>query len=180
MRRLLALAVMGLTAIVVLAWTTGTDAPWDGWVDRVRYPLRYEAIVTGHAHNYDLDSALVAAVIYQESKFRPAARSETGAVGLMQLMPETARAIARRTGGTDFRVDDLLDPELNVRYGSWYLRYLIDRYGDERTALAAYNAGQQNVDDWRRRGVGIQFPETRAYVERVEHLKGIYRRTYGL
>jgi soluble lytic murein transglycosylase len=75
-------------------------------------------------------------------------------------------------------VDDLLDPELNVRYGSWYLRHLLDKYGDERLALAAYNAGQANVDRWREDGVGIQFPETRHYVRRVQELKAIYARAY--
>src|SRR6187402_1093579 len=91
------------------------------WYLRARYPLRYEHIVRGHAENYRLDPALVAAVIYQESKFRADARSDSGAVGLMQLLPETAKGIAARTGGSRFEVDDLYDPEINVRYGSWYL-----------------------------------------------------------
>jgi soluble lytic murein transglycosylase len=145
------------------------------WVDRVRYPLHYEQIVRGHARNYHLDPALVAAVIYQESKFRADAKSSSGAIGLMQLRPETAEGIAIRTGGTRFRTSDLYDPEINVRYGSWYLRHLLDKYHDERSALAAYNAGQQNVDRWRAEGTGIQFSETRAYVDRVERLKRAYR-----
>jgi soluble lytic murein transglycosylase len=97
----------------------------------------------------------------------------------MQLLPSTALAIAERTGGTRFRVDDLVDPEINVRYGAWYLRHLLDKYGDEQLALAAYNAGQTNVDAWIREGKGIEFPETRAYVARVDELKEIYRDTYG-
>jgi soluble lytic murein transglycosylase len=76
-------------------------------------------------------------------------------------------------------VVDLYNPEINVRYGAWYLRHLLEKYGDERTALAAYNAGQDNVDRWRDSGSGIQFPETRAYVDRVEELKKIYRDAYG-
>jgi soluble lytic murein transglycosylase len=122
---------------------------------------------------------LLAAVIYQESKFRAGATSKSGAIGLMQLLPSTAEGIAKRTGGTRFRVDDLYDPELNVRYGAWYLRHLLDKYGDERTALAAYNAGQRNVDRWRAEDAGIAFPETRRYVDHVEHLKQIYRHAYG-
>ncbi|MFN2469059.1 MAG: lytic transglycosylase domain-containing protein [Gaiellaceae bacterium] len=145
---------------------------------RIVYPLRYDSIVRAHARNYRLDPALLAAVIYQESRFRPDARSPAGAIGLMQLLPDTARGIAIRTGGSRFQVSDLYDPEINVRYGCWYLRHLLDRYEDEETALAAYNAGQTNVDRWRRQGVGIQFAETRHYVERVRELKGIYRRTY--
>jgi soluble lytic murein transglycosylase len=97
----------------------------------------------------------------------------------MQLLPETAKGIAVHTGGSRFRVEDLYDPELNVRYGSWYLRHLIQKYGDEETALAAYNAGQDNVDRWRRAGRGVAFSETRAYVRRVEELKRIYRRASG-
>jgi soluble lytic murein transglycosylase len=148
------------------------------WWERTRYPLAYAPIVRGHARNYNLDPALLAAVIYQESKFRADARSSSGAIGLMQLLPETAKGIAVHTGGSKFRVNDLSDPEINVRYGSWYLRHLLLKYGDEETALAAYNAGQRNVDSWRARGVGIQFAETRHYVKHVEELKSIYRRAY--
>jgi soluble lytic murein transglycosylase len=118
-------------------------------------------------------------VIDEESKFNADARSSTGAVGLMQLQPSTARGIAVRTGGSKFVLSDLYNPEINVRYGAWYLRHLLDKYGDERWALAAYNAGQQNVDRWRARQEPVQFPETRAYVARVERLKGIYRRAYA-
>jgi soluble lytic murein transglycosylase len=150
-----------------------------GWWVRLWYPLKYGSILRGHAENYRLDPALLAAVIYQESKFRPRVKSESGAIGLMQLLPDTAKGIAVHTGGSRFRVDDLYDPELNVRYGSWYLRHLLDKYDDEPTALAAYNAGQQNVDEWRRDGRGIAFSETRHYVDRVEDLKTLYRRGYG-
>jgi soluble lytic murein transglycosylase len=149
------------------------------WYQRLRYPLHYEQIVRGHARNYHLDGALLAAVVYRESKFDPNARSRSGAIGLMQLLPETAQGIAERTGGTEFRASDLYDPELNVRYGSWYLRHLLDKYSDERLALAAYNAGQHNVDHWLAAGEGIAFPETRQYVDDVERLKGIYRHAYG-
>jgi soluble lytic murein transglycosylase len=150
-----------------------------GWWVRLWYPLRYESIVRGHARNYHLDPALLAAVIYQESKFRANVESRSGAIGLMQLLPDTAKGIAIHTGGSRFRVQDLYTPEINVRYGSWYLRHLLEKYGDERTALAAYNAGQENVDEWRRHGKGIAFAETRHYVNRVEHLKTLYRRGYG-
>ena len=149
------------------------------WYARLLYPLRYETIVQGHARNYRLDPALLAAVIYQESRFRADAQSRSGAIGLMQLLPATAKGIAVRTGGSRFRVEDLYEPELNVRYGSWYLRHLLDRYGRLETALAAYNAGQTNVDRWRRDGSGIAFAETRHYVEKVRELKEIYARAYA-
>ena len=176
MKRVLGLALLAGAAIVLFL-TLQSAQP--GWWERLWYPLSYEQIVRGHARNYHLDPALLAAVIYQESKFHKDARSSSGAVGLMQLKPETAMGIAQRTGGTAFRISDLTDPAINIRYGSWYLRHLLEKYGDERTALAAYNAGQDNVDHWRADGGGIRFSETRAYVKRVEELKGIYRRAYG-
>jgi soluble lytic murein transglycosylase len=170
-------------AVLVLAVAVGLGYFWKHqptWFERIRYPLHYEQIVRGHAKNYDLDPALLAAVIYQESKFQPDAKSSSGAIGLMQLTPQTAEGIAIRTGGSRFRLSDLYNPEINVRYGSWYLRHLLDKYGDEKDALAAYNAGQRNVDEWRAEGKGIQFPETRAYVKRVEHLKHVYASAYDL
>ena len=176
MKRLLALAALAAGLLVTFV-TLQSSQP--GWWERLWYPLRYEQIVRGHAQNYSLEPALLAAVIYQESKFRPDAKSSSGAIGLMQLLPDTAKGIALHTGGSNFRVADLYDPEINVRYGAWYLRHLLRKYGDETTALAAYNAGQDNVDRWRRDGRGIQFSETRAYVDRVEELKKIYRRAYG-
>ena len=167
-----------LAAGVLLAVAVVQDAK-PGWWERLWYPLRYEQIVRGHARNYELDPALLAAVIYQESKFKANARSKSGAIGLMQLLPETAKGIAIHTGGTRFTVSDLYNPEINVRYGAWYLRHLLQKYRDERTALAAYNACQENVDRWRLSGRGFQFSETRAYVDRVEELKQIYRDAYG-
>jgi soluble lytic murein transglycosylase len=179
-RALGARLVLGLAVVAALAVAFGViHFTRPAWYDRFWYPLRYGEIVRGHARNYRLDPALLAAVIFQESKFRADARSDRGAIGLMQLLPETAKGIALRTGGSKFRVSDLYDPEINVRYGAWYLRHLIDKYGSERLALAAYNAGQANVDAWRARGVGIQFAETRHFVDRVERLKGIYRHAYS-
>ena len=117
--------------------------------------------------------------LHGEPVQRHARAPTAGAMGLMQLLPDTARGIAVRTGGDAFVVDDLYSPEINVRYGAWYLRNLLDRYGDERTALAAYHAGPGNVDSWRRQGVGIQFPETRSYVDKVEHVKQVYADAYA-
>src|SRR5438093_6853681 len=149
-------------ALVATFATLQSSKP--GWWERLWYPLSYQQIVRGHARNYDLDPALLAAVIYQESKFKADAKSSAGAIGLMQLLPDTAKGIAVHTGGSKFVVSDLYNPEINVRYGAWYLHHLMQKYGDEDLALAAYNAGQQNVDRWRAQGQGIQFSETRAYV----------------
>jgi soluble lytic murein transglycosylase len=176
MRRLL-LAGGVVAVLLVAALYVNQTGP--AWYERLRYPLHYSEYVRVHAKQNKLDPALLAAVIYQESKFDTGARSSSGAIGLMQLTPATARGIAIRTGGSAFRIADLYDPEINIRYGSWYLENLFQKYGDERLVLAAYNAGQGNVDRWRARHEPIQFAETRAYVSRVEHLKSIYRHAWG-
>jgi len=172
------LSWLALTATALLCGVAYVHFAQPVWWARLWHPLRYEQIVIGHASNYDLDPALLAAVIYQESHFRADARSSSGAIGLMQLMPKTAQGIADHTGGARFKLSDLNDPEINIRYGAWYLSHLMKKYGSEKLALAAYNAGQQNVDNWLASGEGVAFPETRAYVSRVESLKRLYRRIY--
>ena len=171
-----------VSALVLLAAAGGAFAYIQSdpdWYVRLRYPLDYEDILTGHAKYYDLDPALLAAVIYRESKFDAQARSPSGAIGLMQLLPDTAKGIALHTGGSQFKVADLWNPEINVRYGAFYLRRLLNKYGNVRLALAAYNAGQANVDEWRAQGEGIVFPETRQYVDEVLHARDIYAKTYA-
>jgi soluble lytic murein transglycosylase len=168
-----AVAVLGLS--LAAAWTVREEP--DFYL-RARYPLEYDHIIRGHAENHGLDPALLAAVVYVESRFDPNATSAAGAIGLMQLLPETAKGIALRTGGKRFVVADLRDPEINVRYGSWYLSHLREQYGDMGLALAAYHAGPGNVDHWREKGLGIPFPQTRAYVEKVERLSRVYADAY--
>jgi soluble lytic murein transglycosylase len=145
-------------------------------------------VIRRQAAEKHLDPALIAAVIYAESKFDPHP-SAAGAQGLMQLLPETAYFIAHRSGGSRFTAQDLATPAINVAYGSYYLRYLLDHYGgEEMLAVAAYNAGLGNVDRWvsHARAEGeplsaqtIPFPETRAYVERVLNAQADYRSKYA-
>lgn len=150
-------------------------------------PLTHADAIRTQAHEKGLDPSLIAGVIFAESKFNDST-SSAGALGMMQLLPSTAHFIAQRTGGTRFTTADLATPDVNIAYGSWYLRYLLNRYGgDEVLALAAYNGGMGNVDRWvaeagaqgRRLQVSdIPFPETRAYVQRVLYARREYRRTY--
>jgi soluble lytic murein transglycosylase len=151
-------------------------------------PLSHEDIIRQQAAKKHLDPALLAAMIYQESKFQDRT-SSAGAKGLMQILPSTAQFIAKKSGGTAFELRDLGTPQINIAYGSWYLRYLIQRYnGNETLAVAAYNAGANNVDTWVRRagGVGsfdpqadIPFPETRGYVASVMEHRKLYREKYA-
>ena len=127
-------------------------------------------------------------MIYEESRFRDQT-SHAGARGLMQITPDTADFIARHSGGVRFEQSDLATPQINIAYGSFFLRYLLDHYdGNEEAALAAYNAGIGNVDGWVSKAGGtesfeadsdIPFPETRAYVSNVLDRRGEYREHYG-
>src|SRR3989440_2706652 len=156
-------------------------------VHRSALPLSEASVIREQAAAKHLDPALIAAVIYAESKFDPRP-SSAGAEGLMQILPDTAYFIAHRSGGTRFTESDLDTPSVNVAYGSYYLRYLLDHYsGNELLAVAAYNGGLSNVDGWAARAsaggvqltvASIPFPETRAYVQRVLDAQQAYRATY--
>jgi soluble lytic murein transglycosylase len=156
-------------------------------VSKLGLPLTNADVIRKQAAAKRLDPALIAAVIYAESKFAPRA-SSAGAQGLMQILPETAYYIAHLSGGSQFTASDLATPSINVAYGSYYLRYLLDHYeNNEMLAVAAYNGGLANVDRWvaRARANGgdltvsaIPFSETRAYVQRVLGAQQEYRATY--
>lgn len=186
-RRRSLLWIVGIGAAAVLA---ALAAPrFKEAIRGLTLPLSHADIIRRQAAEKHLEPALIAAVIYAESKFDPRP-SPAGAQGLMQLMPQTAEYLARRSGGIRFSPSDLATPQVNIAYGSYYLRYLIDHYGGHLTpALAAYNAGITNVDQWlaRARAGGrpftideIPFPETRAYVRRVLQAQRAYRRTYAV
>jgi soluble lytic murein transglycosylase len=185
-RRLGLLAfVLGLAVISLLSLK-----PWaDKAVQELQLPLRHEDVIRQQAAEKNLDPSLIAGVIYVESHFRDQT-SHAGAKGLMQLMPATADYIARKSGGTRFVQGDLADPQINISYGSWYLRYLLEHYhGNVALALAAYNAGEGKVDEWWREAAArgetfkvathIPFAETREYVAKVLDARRAYRREYA-
>ncbi len=146
---------------------------------KLLYPLRYEGEIKAWAESYSLDLYLVAAVIRAESRFDPHALSHAGAIGLMQIIPTTGEWIAAQIDEVGFTIEDLYDPEVNIRFGAWYLRYLLDRFGDANIALAAYNAGPSNAIRWQA-GEGTIFPETARYIERVKRGEIVYRTFYDL
>src|SRR5437763_9302665 len=186
-RRLKAIGVavlIGGIAAIVLS-NLGTI---EKGVREITLPLHHEDIIRQQAHEKGLDPALIAAVIYQETKFRPRT-SAAGAKGLMQILPNTAQFIAHKSGGTRFELADLANPQVNIAYGSWYLRYLSDKYsGNKVLVIAAYNAGERNVDDWVQKAGGpdkfdaardIPFPEPQNYVSSVLDHQKKYRHTYA-
>ncbi len=179
----LLLALVAALGLVLVA-----SGVFDGAVRGITLPLRHEDIIRQQAAEKRLDAALIAGVIYAESHFRDGQVSGAGAEGLMQITPATARDIARKSGGVFFEEDDLATPQVNIAYGAYYLRYLLDRFGgDEALALAAYNGGEGNVERWvaraTRRGerfrlAQIPFAETRQYVARVRAAERQYRAEY--
>ena len=185
LRRRLALGA-GL-ALVLLAVLSLVE-PADKAVREIKLPLRHEDIIRQQAADKNVDPTLIAAVIYTESRFRDQT-SHAGAKGLMQIMPETADYIARKSGGTRFTRADLATPQINIAYGTWYLRYLLDKYdGNTILTLAAYNAGEGKVDQWWHEAADrgekfrvadhIPFKETRDYVGRVLSARADYRANY--
>ena len=180
-RRLVALGTVAVL-IGVFAGALVASGTFDEALQELTLPLRHEDVIRQQAAEKEVDAALIAAVIYSESKFKDQT-SSAGARGLMQITPEAAEFIERQSGGTTFELSDLGDPELNIRYGTFLLRELLDRYdGDEAAALAAYNAGPSNADEWGGADLtveDIEFPETRAYVEEVLEKKEEYRHEYA-
>jgi soluble lytic murein transglycosylase len=178
-----------LGAVLLTAVAVVTISPlFKRAVEEIALPLRHDDIIRQQARDKGLDPSLIAGVIYVESRFRDQT-SHAGAKGLMQILPSTAHDIARKSGGIRFTEGDLATPQVNIAYGSWYLRYLLRRYeGNEILALAAYNGGETNVDHWRATAAAkgeqfdvashIPFPETRDYVERVLNARERYRKEY--
>ncbi len=183
-RRTLVLVGLALIAVIGISQLPKLE----GTYRDLTLPLNHASIIREQAAAKGLDPALIAGVIYAESKFQPR-ESSAGAQGLMQLLPSTALFIARKSGGTAFVPKDLANPNVNIRYGSWYLRWLLEHYdGNEALALAAYNAGLGNVDKWveEAHAAGqpfsvrdIPFPETKAYVQRVLEARRDYRDKYS-
>jgi soluble lytic murein transglycosylase len=153
-----------------------------GTIDELTLPLRHDDIIRQQAREKGVPADLIAAVIYEESKFEDQT-SSAGARGLMQITPDTADTIETLSGGETFVYDDLADPDLNIRYGTFYLAYLRDKYdGDVVAALAAYNAGEGNADAWggaKMKIDDIEFPETYDYVKDVLERREQYRDKYA-
>jgi soluble lytic murein transglycosylase len=184
-RRLVLGAGLALVVVAVLALVH----PVDHAVQEIKLPLRHEDIIRQQAAEKGVDASLIAAVIYTESHFRDQT-SHAGATGLMQLLPSTADYIARKSGGTRFTRSDLATPQINIAYGTWYLRYLLQKYhGNVVLTLAAYNAGEGKVDQWWQAASArgekfdvakhIPFAETRDYVHRVLSARREYRHNYA-
>ena len=155
-------------------------------MQRERYPRAFSELVTKYAEQYDISEDLIFAVIRTESSFKPTAVSHAGAQGLMQIMPDTHNWIKFKLGIK--QPNDIFDAEVNISYGTYYLSYLLNKYNDEKCALAAYNAGSTSVDRWLSDsrysddGVSLKdipYNETKNYVEKVANSKSVYQKLYS-
>ena len=159
-----------------------SSGQFDRAIREFTLPLRHDDIIRQQSNDKQVDASLIAAVIYAESRFRDQT-SHAGARGLMQVTPVTANEIESQSGGTTFETDDLSNPQINISYGTFYLRRLLARYeGNSVAALAAYNAGPGNADSWGGSDLDlddIPTDETRGYVEQVLEKQRDYRETYG-
>jgi soluble lytic murein transglycosylase len=180
-RRRAAWGGIAVLAGLILAFLIA-NGTFDHAIKELTLPLRHEDVIRQQADEKGVDAALIAAVIYAESKFQDQ-ESSAGARGLMQITPDAAATIAKNSEATSFELEDLGDPEINIRYGTFLLHELLERYdGNEAAALAAYNAGPGNADKWGGADLSVEsipFPETRAYVEEVLEKRDEYRRKYA-
>jgi len=179
-RRLLLAGGAGFVAVVAIV--LGVTGVFNHVLKELTLPLRHEDIIRQQAREKDVDASLIAAVIYAESRFRDQT-SQAGARGLMQITPTTAKEIERLSGGTTFRLADLSDPDINIRYGTFYLAELLRWFdGNEVAALAAYHAGPSAVEGWGGSSLSVEeipLDETRGYVEEVLDKRRDYRREYA-
>ncbi len=175
------LLIVGTLAVAVLG-IYGLTKVFDDEIREITLPLRHDDIIRQQAREKGVDASLIAAVIYAESRFRDQT-SEAGARGLMQITPDTADTIERLSGGETFVYEDLANPDLNIRYGTYYLGYLLDMYdGNEVAALAAYHAGPGNADVWGGSALELEdipLDETQDYVHEVLSKREEYRENYA-
>lgn len=172
-------------ALLVIALALFLRTPYFA---RMYYPYPYREIVETNAAAFGLDPLLITAVMRTESKFEPRAVSRKGALGLMQIMPSTAEWIAPRLGVNNFRAEMLFEPEINIRFGSWYLAELETEFeGRLDVVIVAYNAGRGKVRGWLANGVwsgcfedkeNIPYAESRIFLRRVRHAYAQYIRLY--
>ena len=141
------------------------------------FPNQYRSLVKEISEKFELDPLLVAAIIYSESSFRPKAISKSGAIGLMQIMPETGRQMAKECRISSFKVEDLFDPEKNLTLGCYYLLRLKEEFKDLHHVLIAYNAGRNHLKKWIGKGdvLSYTYPETRNYVIKVKTIYWLLR-----
>lgn len=172
-----------LALIIFMITILSSDFYW-----RLFYPLPYRDLIRQYSQENNIDPFLVAAIIKTESKFDPMVQSKRGAIGLMQVMPETGQWIAEQIKLEGFESKDLFDGETSIRLGTWYVANLLKQFEQEIVAISAYNAGRGNVKRWLDDGVwdgtaenldNVPFNETKSYVKKVVNYRKTYKDIYN-
>ncbi len=175
---MIALLIIGLSAFLISFGLVGLRS-LDTKID-------YEEIINKYAEEYNSDPLMIASIIKVESGFDTEAVSEMNAKGLMQILPDTGEWIAAKLE-EDYHDELLHDPDYNIKLGAYYYEYLYEYFGDESLALAAYNGGMGNVEQWLEDPEissdghtleNIPFAETRDYVDKVQHVHETYKYFY--
>lgn len=179
-KRVLLLLFLGFTVILF------ANSQWL----QIFYPIHYKDEIRRHANQHEIDPFIVAAIIKVESNYKAGAKSGKGALGVMQIMPDTAKWIINKAKLPDTSMENIKnEPDMNIEMGTWYLKSLYNQFdGNQIAMIAAYNAGPTNVKNWIKSGrwdgrletsKDIPFGETRHYVQRVTHYHKQYVRIYG-
>lgn len=170
----ISLAIIGTLALLVFSFFFFPRI----WGEMV-YPLEYPDLIKNAAVEFNVRPNLICAIIYTESHFNARAHSGAGAMGLMQIMPRTGASIANDLGDKNFSTDKLYDPATNIRYGTYYIKGLLDKYpGREDAAFGSYNAGVPRVDRWLE-GNGSLPTETVYFIKKIKNAEAAYEKIYG-
>lgn len=181
------LIVLAIFAGGIVFFVTNYYEDTKNGLEKASYPKKYSKFVEKYADEYGLEESLVYAVIRTESGFDPEAQSDAGACGIMQMMPSSFEWLQEKRGTTgEYTTEDLFNPEVCIDYGCYLLKYFYDYYGDERCAVAAYNAGfvvgewlsDSNYSKDGKTLDKIPYPETSSYVDKVESAKEMYIKLY--
>ena len=181
------IAVLAIFAGGIVFFVTSYYEDTKDELEKLSYPIEYSEYVEKASDEYDLDEALIYAVIRTESSFNTEAQSPVGACGLMQVMPSSFEWLQSLRGTTgEYTTEDLFDPEICIDYGCYLLRYFMDTYEDERCAIAAYNAGfvvgewleDENYSVDGKTLIDTPYPETSEYIKKVESAKEMYIKLY--
>lgn len=182
--KLISLVIFCVLLVVIYKMvTSGIDS-----VYKAMYPIKYSEYVMKYSSQYEVDPYLIYAIIRTESGFKEDAQSNKDAFGLMQIIPSTGEEVAKKLKMKDYTQDNLVNPETNIKIGTWYIKYLIGKFnGDWDLAIAAYNAGMGKVREWlanpeyspEGKLVNIPFPETDGYLKKVTKSYNMYKKIYG-
>ncbi len=192
MSKALKKVLLGIIILIILYFILFSILKIDVIIMKKIYPQKYKEFVNYYAQEYKVDELLIFAIIKTESNFNEEAKSRSNAIGLMQLMENTAIELANKTqnyNANSISEKEIYDPINNIELGTYYFSTLLEQYGNIGIALAAYNAGMGRVNEWIEKGIiksdgsdleNIPYQETNMYVRKVLNNYKIYQNLYSV